>query len=56
MKNNRINDKYRVQPNKNFKTILEGEGHKICDILPPVLFPQTLNNIYSKPSGIRQIR
>jgi hypothetical protein len=53
MKNNQINDKYRVQPNKIYETILEGEGHKICDILPLVLPPQTLNNIYSKPSEIR---
>jgi len=52
MKNDWINDNYTVQPNKIFETILEGEGRKVCDILPPVLPPQTLNNTYSKPSEI----
>jgi hypothetical protein len=27
MKDNKLNDKYTVQPNKIFETILEGEGH-----------------------------
>jgi hypothetical protein len=56
MKSNRINDKYAVQPNRTFETILEGEGHKSCDILPSVLPPQTLNDTYSKPLEIGQIR
>jgi hypothetical protein len=52
MKNNRISNKYTVWPNKIFETIVEGEGHKSCDIIPLVLPPQTLNNTYSKPSEI----
>jgi len=39
MKNNRIYEKYTVQPKKSFETVLEGEGYKGCDILPPVLLP-----------------
>lgn len=34
MKNNKLNDKYEVQPNKIFETILQGEGHMRCDITP----------------------
>ena len=52
MKNNRINDKYTVQPNKMFETILEDKSHTSRDIVPPALPPQSLNYPYSKPSEI----